>query len=566
MILSWMLYASVIALLLALAAASLETVVCQQGRPTRWLWTGSMAGSLFLPVITASLAPPPSSPASTAPSATNAAAQEGVGVSSVEWLMSAQPLAAVMPSSFNPDPWLVGFWAAGSTLLLTVLLVSYASLRLRRRQWRVERVDGHVVWVSPDTGPAVVGILHQRIVLPEWVLQEEAEARGLILAHELEHLRARDPQLLLGSLLFAVATVWNLPVWWQWRRLRQAVEVDCDLRVLAQGVNPRTYGRLLVDVSERGAAHRLAVAALSESPSFLGRRIRLMCTSRPKHWRLRAVGSTALASILVFAACRVERPERSPVPVTGTTYTLGEDGALQPDAPASPARPADFTVDREEPHGARALREAVTRFFPEVVEEEIAASSVNLYFVADARGEMIRTAIDDGEQVGPIDVPLQKNLGLGTEIPRADVEGIGAQRFSAGELGPNNLNIYFVALQPRPGEEDAEPTDIFLFFEGRRPPPDALLRSAVEQHHPQALLAEGEAGERLWFLVNERNQVLRTGRGITPSSSAEAEALLQAQFPNIRIGRLWMSSAVQTDQGRRIPLVWAQLERGSPLP
>jgi acetyl esterase/lipase len=68
-------------------------------------------------------------------------------------------------------------------------------------------------------------LMRDVVALPEWVLQEEAEARGLILAHELEHLRARDPQLLLGSLLLAVATVWNLPLWgsgagcarrWRW--------------------------------------------------------------------------------------------------------------------------------------------------------------------------------------------------------------------------------------------------------------------------------------------------------------------------------------------------------------
>ena len=31
---------------------------------------------------------------------------------------------------------------------------------------------------------------------------------------------------------------WNLPLWWQWRRLRFAIEVDCDARVLASGRIP----------------------------------------------------------------------------------------------------------------------------------------------------------------------------------------------------------------------------------------------------------------------------------------------------------------------------------------
>ncbi|UUZ52386.1 hypothetical protein LP419_22985 [Massilia sp. H-1] len=44
---------------------------------------------------------------------------------------------------------------------------------------------------------------------------------------------ARDPQLLGLALLVLVAMPWNLPMWWQLRRLRHAIEVDCDARVLA---------------------------------------------------------------------------------------------------------------------------------------------------------------------------------------------------------------------------------------------------------------------------------------------------------------------------------------------
>lgn len=175
----------------------------------------------------------------------------------------------------------------------------------------------------------MVGFLPGRVVLPEWLLDSSTSAREIVLVHEEEHVRAWDPALILIGLLSWVAMLWNVGLWLISRRLRRAVEVDCDLRVLARGVNPRIYSRLLVEVMERGTAHRLAVTALSESPSFLERRIYLMLSSTPRWWRIRAAGSFLLASGTVSAACQVDRPGQSPLPITGATYVVGEDGSLE---------------------------------------------------------------------------------------------------------------------------------------------------------------------------------------------------------------------------------------------
>jgi TonB family protein len=169
-------------------------------------------------------------------------------------------------------------------------------------------VDGHEVWVAADTGPAVVGFVNSRIVLPEWVLERSAHDRRMVIAHEAEHLGAGDPRLLFGGLLLAAALPWNPALWWQWRRLRHAVEVDCDLRVLARGLDARAYGRLLVEVTERGTARRLAVAALSESRSSLERRIKLMFSPKPRGWWIRATVAAALAVVCVAVACTADIP------------------------------------------------------------------------------------------------------------------------------------------------------------------------------------------------------------------------------------------------------------------
>src|SRR4029078_228106 len=96
------------------------------------------------------------------------------------------------------------------------------------------------------------------------------------IAHDQPHLDARDPQLLTLGLALLVFMPWNLPLWWQLRRLRYAIEIDCDARVLKGGVDPQHYGATLIALVERQSAYVGAVAAMSESQSFLEERIEHM--------------------------------------------------------------------------------------------------------------------------------------------------------------------------------------------------------------------------------------------------------------------------------------------------
>jgi TonB family protein len=302
MILYWMLYCTVVALLLGVAAVSLERVVRQRGVQVRGLWAAALVGSAVLPAAAYLL---DARRAALALSRATPLPQAGSEVRA-GWLMD--PFAAVPEPAFDLDPWLLALWAALTGVALLSLGASYATLKRRSGGWSRRRVDGQEVWVAPDTGPAVVGFVRSRIVLPEWVLERGEAERAMVLAHESEHLRAGDPRLLLGALLVAAALPWNPALWWQWRRLRQAVEVDCDLRVLGRGLDARAYGRLLVEVTERGTARRLAVAALSESQSSLERRIRIMFTPRPRRWMLQAAAATVLAVGCVVVACTADIP------------------------------------------------------------------------------------------------------------------------------------------------------------------------------------------------------------------------------------------------------------------
>jgi hypothetical protein len=309
MILAWMLYSSAVALLLGLAAACAETVVRARGSAARGVWLGALVGSVLIPAAAALLPAWGSAPIRSRSVPPGAIPE------------AAQPSAVLALASFAPDSWLLGAWGLASGLAVAAIAASYLWLVRRGREWSFREVDGHGIWASRDVGPAVVGFFRARIVVPEWVLEWEPGRRTLVLAHEDEHLRARDPELLLGALLLLAAFPWNPGLWLQWRRLREAMELDCDLRVLARGLDPGAYSRVLVDVTEQGHAHRLSVAAISRPGSFLERRIRIMLKTRTRRWTLRAASAALLSGVLVMAACRVDRPAQSPVPAAAATFS-----------------------------------------------------------------------------------------------------------------------------------------------------------------------------------------------------------------------------------------------------
>src|SRR4029077_8708840 len=157
-------------------------------------------------------------------------------------------------------------------------------------------------------GPAVVGLLRPRIVIPAWLTQTSASHQAMVIAHEQAHLAGHDPQVLTVALFLLVLMHWNLPLWWQLHRLRYAIEVDCDTRVLEGGVDTGQYGETLIDVSQRPSGYIGAVAAMSESRSFLEERITIM-VSRPAKWgAVAALMFGCLALALVAVAAQVTPP------------------------------------------------------------------------------------------------------------------------------------------------------------------------------------------------------------------------------------------------------------------
>jgi TonB family protein len=171
-------------------------------------------------------------------------------------------------------------------------------------------VEGERVLVSPDVGPAVIGWFRGTVVLPEWALGLEPDWRRLVLAHEREHVRAHDPALLALGILALVLLPGNAALWWQVRRLRLAVELDCDERVLRAHPDVGAYGGLLLEGGRRASGAGALLAAMSEPRSFLKRRIRRMVNGWGPRRATEVVGLGVVSAGVLVMACNTPAPDR----------------------------------------------------------------------------------------------------------------------------------------------------------------------------------------------------------------------------------------------------------------
>lgn len=320
MIALWMVYSILVSVALAAAALAVEKGLELYGRPTRWVWAAALAGAVLLPLAAFLL--PGSWPAGAAHLAGSftgnttpgAAAPGGGGLftGSVAAVAAGGGTASALASWSVAlrwlDPWLLGAWAAASLGLLAILAVSQARHAHRRAGWQDREVHGLRVRLSGDRGPAVSGLLHGTVLLPAWFETMGEEDQRLILRHEREHLESQDHRLFGAALGVVVTIPWNPVLWWAVRRLRHAVEVDCDRRVLGSGCDRAAYGRLLMRAAKMSVRSGFTAAALAASPSFLERRIRQISSSRPRHRGLRAGLAVAAAGALLAAGGKVPTP------------------------------------------------------------------------------------------------------------------------------------------------------------------------------------------------------------------------------------------------------------------
>ena len=313
--LSWMLYVIMVTLLLSVGAFAAERALRLNRGGTRWIWLAAIASSLCMPFVAESVQ-------SWLPNVVSSQAARESTVLHQPIVQALSPASWIAATAETPawlsdfDVLLRGLWLCASAALLLVLTGSFVHLALRMRRWQPVVVAGTPVLVTDEVGPAVVGFFRPRIVLPRWVTRAPRAHQAAVLAHERSHLDARDPQLFTLALALLVFMPWNLPLWWQLRRLRRAIEIDCDARILESGIDAASYGEALVYVGEHRSMHIGALAATSGSRSFLEQRLRIML-GKPVKWRRAATAVLAGTSLCLAAlAAQLSPPDAAKAPVT----------------------------------------------------------------------------------------------------------------------------------------------------------------------------------------------------------------------------------------------------------
>jgi TonB family protein len=375
---AWFLYSMVVANLLGLAAVAGESALRGSGRPGRWAWVVALIASLVLPLMAwsgLSLRSVPSMP-------------ESVMIPLAP--MALPQLETVVQSAPDLGDALRWIWIVGSLATLSFAILSWLSVRRERRTWRLRQVDGVRVMVTRDRGPAVYGLRRAEILLPEWALRLESRVRRLMLLHEGEHARAGDTRLVVIGLGAVAVAPWNLPLWWQLRRLREAIELDCDARVLRRAPDARRYGALLLEVGRRRSAPVLGVA-LAEPISLLERRIRLI-TARAKSASLQRVASLGGLAVLLVAVAVCTRDPMAPVSVLA-----GNDAVESVVATQSLNGPTftPFTVpprllNRDE------IEQVLEANYPPLLKAAGTGGTVQLWFHIDETGVVQQTLLASG--------------------------------------------------------------------------------------------------------------------------------------------------------------------------
>jgi len=525
----WMLYCVGIGLAFVVVGHALERALQFAGRPTRWAWVIAVAGSLFVPA--AAWLRPDAFASFAVPIPVTVASPVNLSTSPSTSL--AQPPARSFSLS-DADATLRWGWGLASIAMLLTLAVAAIRLIALRRRWRPTAINGRMVLVSQETGPAVVGVLRPRVVVPQWALELPVEERELMLAHEEQHVRAGDPTLLATAFLAWLVAPWNPALWWQWRRLRLAVEMDCDARVLAHGRSAAAYGELLLQVGRRRTSQLLGAPAFGEPASFLESRIRRMFASVPRwRWAGAAAGLMVAAGAIV-GACETPRPLAPPQDTVSSQEVM------------------DQLATKESERLRPWVETNAGRMFPSILEPS--GPPMDAFLIHDARLHVYRGTLTTLNYLG--DAGARPNRGIDlVHLQRAlpsfdpghDGWGVIDARTLKG-IVRDNVRVTWI-------HHDPQPQDTARQFSPRSQVSAALeaalrhadfLRGLATEYEP-GLLAHPPANAAVGMIVDAKYRVIAHTSGTREAGDRTCVDVLKRLLPAFRNARFETVGCLDAD-------------------
>jgi len=524
MIATWMLYAALVGALMTLAAIALDRAAVARRRPTRIIWVAALLLSVAWPIGRA---------------AARLAPEQTRSVRLMPFTVTVQsPPITSRGDALNReaiDRALLFAWFGLSALLLLRLGRGVLTLRRTRSAWRAAEIDGTPVRLSSNVGPAVIGLRSMDVVIPEWILSLDHSLRAIVLRHEEEHRSARDPYLLFGAALAVALMPWNLALWFQAKRLRLAIELDCDARVLRAHPSTERYGLLMLTIAQRrSVAPTLFAPMLTEPTTQLERRIIAMRTTTRRLARVTVYGGSILAAGALAFACSLQsdnatgpKPSQRPQRVSANQelreFQVEQTAQVLPGNP-SPRYPDLLRAGKVE-------GEVVTQFvvdttgYPDVRSLKVLKSTHDL-FTASVRATVPMLRFSPAEVGGRkvkqlVQMPFQFSLSGGSDT--------GTVTFHATQLNPGKPRAGIVPGGRRP--EARLPAGVYFEYQvdkaaspvpGNSAPryPDMLRTANVEgEVLAQFIVDENGAADSTSFVVLRSTHDLFTNavRGALPS-------------------------------------------------
>jgi len=208
---------------------------------------------------------------------------------------------AAAPTASITSTWLLCAWLAGALVTLVVVWRTQARF-MARLGTLVARSDGTWQAHSDRTGPALVGALAPRIIVPgDFEQRYSARERELILAHERIHRRHGDAQINAAIAALRCLQWFNPLVHFAAGRFRVDQELACDATVLREFPQAqRAYADAMLKTQLIDSG--LPIGCHWQSSHPLVTRISMIRKPAPGRTR-RLLGAATVVTTLVAASC-----------------------------------------------------------------------------------------------------------------------------------------------------------------------------------------------------------------------------------------------------------------------
>lgn len=294
-----------------------------------------------------------------APSATRSAdSSEAVAINSP---LIEQEQGLALRSVQGPLP--ITLLVYGSGVFLALLSTGISFLRIFLLPWRpasgrpqgvMRELDRRIdlCFTDSSSAPFTCGVFRPRILLPMEATAWTDRRLKSVLAHELAHLRRRDPLVRLLATALRAAFWFHPLVWLAHQRLILAQEEACDLEAIRSGIAPADYAEdllCLAGLAHHGPMETLAMARRSQ----LGKRVERVLSPSTTNgnsifWK--AIPAVSLVTILTVTGF-AERPTDDP----GGEIARGEAGNERPTTATGKATESGsvFTWSAADQYGLR---------------------------------------------------------------------------------------------------------------------------------------------------------------------------------------------------------------------